>query len=202
MKILNVILVSLTIYLFSASAYADQAIDITGIYQSVNGGKNYLSINRNNDQYVLINISKELGLLYKLGLITEEELNHSSVRPLVEEFAFSFQIDNSELLIPEVTLVTLEFIPDIIIPFPYRTSSLKALPFPLITIHTSTVVGNSPEIEVVTTTSEVAPYCLISLEINPSSGQIIVGFKKFTSPEFLGTDQAFIPIDHYYKKIF
>ena len=202
MKILNVILVSLTIYLFSASAYADQAIDISGIYQSVNGDKNYLSINRNNDQYVLINISKELGLLYKLGLITEEELNHSSVRPLVEEFAFSFQIDNSELLIPEFTLVTLGIIPDIIIPFPYRTSSLKVLPFPLITIHTSTVVGNAPEIEVVTTTSEVAPYCLISLEINPGSGKIIVGFKKFTSPEFLGTDHAFIPIDHYYKKIF
>lgn len=202
MKILNSILFLFAVHLFSVSANAAQVIDLEGIYQSTKGDNNFLTINRKNGQYVLVNISKDLDLLYKLGLITGQEIYQSPVNPPVEEFAFLFEIEESELAFPQGFHLKWGFIPDIIIPFPNRTTSITALPYPLVSITTSTAIANGDDVEIITTTRDVAPYCLISVDVNTSSGEIIVGFEKFTSPEHTEAGQAFTPIDQFYKKIF
>ncbi len=199
MRLLSIAIFSLAIHFFSLSASAaDQDIDITGIYQSLSDDKDYLTINRNNDQYVLVNISRNLNLLYKLDLITEHEFKYSSINPPVEEFAFTFQLDSNVLKLPVGSRISLEFIPDIITPFPDRSTSITTLRYPIVSFRTSTITNNGA----VTTTVEKAPYCLISLNIDPINHNISIGFNKFTSPEFIGTDKTFISIEQNYKKIF
>ncbi len=50
----------------------------------------YITINRNNDQYVLINFTKNLDFLWALSLITKDELITQSISPSIEEFSFTF----------------------------------------------------------------------------------------------------------------
>lgn len=202
MKKINIILFLLTLHLFSISANATQSVDIEGIYMATDGSNNFLTINRNSDLYVLVNISRELGLLHKLGLITDQEFYEESVNPPVEEFAFMFKVENSELSFPQGFHLKWGFIPDIIVPFPSRTTSKTSLPYPLVSIRTSTAIRNGSDVEIITTTRDLAPYCLISVDVNTSNGEVIVGFEKFTSPEFIDAGQAFTPTDQYYKKLF
>lgn len=201
MKFLSIVLFLLAINVFSVPASADQTIDITGIYQSISDDKDYLTINRSDDQYILVNISRNLNLLYKLELITEQEFKQPIIKPAVEEFAFTFQLDSNNLKLPVGISNSFRFIPDIIIPFPDRTTHLTALQYPVVSFR----INAATDAGVVTTTEEKAPYCLISLDIariNNDKSNISIGFNKFTSPEFVGTEQSFISINQYYKKIF
>jgi hypothetical protein len=70
--------------------------DVTGIYRSIGileataETSSYVTIQRNGDQYVLINISRHLGFLYETALITRDEALSPSITPPIEEFALAF----------------------------------------------------------------------------------------------------------------
>jgi hypothetical protein len=67
-------------------AYAEQITDVSGIYQSTDGSGNYVTINKKDNSYVIINITKEMDLLRQLFFVIEDEEN--ILNPPIEEFAF------------------------------------------------------------------------------------------------------------------
>ncbi len=120
MRILNYLLILLLFMFTTTIVYSASFVDITGIYQSTDGSSNYLTVNRNGDTYVIINITKEIDLLSQLLLINEDEIN---LLPSIEEFTFISFITLSD---DKFTFSSLDdelrFPLDLIIPFPDRTT--------------------------------------------------------------------------------
>ena len=72
--------------LFFNPAFSEELINITGIYQNNNGNSDYITINRQGNTYIIINITKGNNLLKALQLIYEVD---TQARP-IEDFAFTF----------------------------------------------------------------------------------------------------------------
>jgi len=98
------------------SSHAEQSIDVRGIYQSADGSKNYVTINRQGNKYILINITRETDLLNKLLILNDDEVE--TLSPTIEEFAFSFSTPESGVELGDPISLKL------IIPFPGRTTEL------------------------------------------------------------------------------
>jgi hypothetical protein len=96
--------------------------NIAGIYQNRDGSSDYLTINRKDNNFIIVNITKEMSLLNKLELIDADEIN--TLTPPIEEFAFSFFILESD--------TGYMFPLDLVIPFPNRTTRTTSLQYPII----------------------------------------------------------------------
>jgi hypothetical protein len=116
--------------LWAAALSAATPIDPSGIYlftHSYNGNlpttksRDYLTINRNGDRYVVIDISRDLYYLSNLQLILSEEAENNSVAPPIEEFAFTFATpDGSGGVMP---MTNYQF--ELVVPFPRTTAYLS-----------------------------------------------------------------------------
>ncbi len=177
---------------------ATKIINITGIYQSVAGDNNFITINQNEDKYILANVSRELDLLYELGLITEQEFNQPAFEPPVEDFAFFFKLETGELTLAfNQTKDMLEIFPDVIVPLQNRTTSLTSLPYQ--TIDFTTASSTADGLEVIHEQRELL--FSITMIIDSEANEIILGFNKL-APEETIDEQPFTAIGKYYRKIF
>jgi hypothetical protein len=115
--------------LWAAALSAATPIDPSGIYlanvffnASPVGPRNYLTINRNGDRYVVVNISQNLYYLSDLMLILTEEAENNSIAPPIEEFALTFATpDGSGGVMPQW-----DYRLEPVIPFPRATAYLSA----------------------------------------------------------------------------
>jgi hypothetical protein len=124
-------LLAIALFLWATVLSAATPIDPSGIYlftSSYNGNpsttesRDYLSIHRNGDRYIIINISRDLYYLSNLQLVLSNEAESNSIQPPIEEFTFTFTTqDGSEGVMP---MTAYQF--ELLVPFPRTTAYLSA----------------------------------------------------------------------------